>query len=349
MSAGGGRERGGLYCPWPAPPPPGTAIEVADGILWVRLPLPMRLDHVNVYALADGDGWTVVDTGFDDAPSRALWTTLIDGPLARRPVARVIVTHAHPDHVGGAGRLMAAHGAQLMTSRTAWLMARMLWLDRQELPTPEQLAFWRAAGMPAGMLAQRAVTRPWNAADVCAPLPLGYTRLVEGQPLRLGGRDWTVRMGEGHAAEHTTLWSADVVLGGDQLLPTISPNLGVYATEPEADPVGDWLESCASLAAHARDDQLVLPGHGLPFRGLPFRLAALIDNHRSALGRLAAALNEAPRTAVGCFDILYRRRIGEGEFGLALAEAVGHVNRLRVEGLVRAVGVTDDGGVLWGG
>lgn len=347
--SGAARPASGLTFPFPDPPAPGTATRVAEGVLWCRLPLPMRLDHVNVYALADDDGWTVVDAGFDDDASRAVWAGLTapGGPLGDRPVRRVLVTHSHPDHVGGAGRLMAA-GARLLTTRTAFLMARMLWLDRQDRPSPEQLAFWRAAGMPAEMLATRAAERPWNAADVCAPLPLGYDRLTEGQRLRMAGRDWTIRMGEGHAAEHATLWADDgLVIGGDQLLPAISPNLGVYPTEPEADPVGDWLDSCTRLAAHARPDQLVLPGHGLPFTGLPFRLRALIDNHHAALNRLAAALAEGPRTAAGCFDILYRRRIGAGEYGLALVEAVAHVNRLRREGRVRAAGHTPDGGILW--
>ena len=114
--------------------------------------------------------------------------------------------------------------------------------------------------------------RPFNFADTVAPMPLGFTRIVEGQTLHIGARGWTVRMGNGHAPEHATLWNADVVIGGDQLLPSISPNLGVYATEPQADPVADWLEACERLSAHATPEQLVLPGHKLPFRGLPTRL-----------------------------------------------------------------------------
>ncbi|MRX49777.1 MBL fold metallo-hydrolase [Paracoccus sp. S-4012] len=307
----------------------------------------MKLDHVNVYALADEDGWTVVDTGFDTSPTREAWQALLDGPLAGRPVARVLATHSHSDHIGLAGWFQA-QGAALLVSRTAWLTARMLWLDVQERPVPEQLAFWRMAGMDEALMATRQAERPWNAVDVCHSLPLGYTRLREGATLRLAGRDWTVRMGEGHAAAHATLWTDAVVLGGDQLLPSISPNLGVYPTEPEADPVGDWLESCARLGSHATETQLVLPGHGLPFTGLPMRLAQLIENHTAALDRLAAALAEEPRTAAGCFGILYRRRIGAGEYGLALVEAVAHVNRLRREGRAREVGRTESGAILWG-
>lgn len=337
-----------LTFPWPEPPPEGEAVTVAPGILWLRLALPWRLDHVNCYAIADEDGWTLVDTGIDSPDARAVWDRLLSGPLAGRPVRRMLVTHHHLDHIGLAG-WFAAMGAEVWASRTAWLMARMLHLDQPDLPPPQQIAFWRQAGMPPAMLARRAAERPYNSADAVHPIPPGYLRLVEGQHLRLGGRDWVVRMGEGHAPEHVTLWSDDgLVLGGDQLLPGISPNLGVYPTEPEADPVGDWLESCTRLAAFATPAQLVLPGHKLPFTGLPARLSALIDNHQNALSRLESALTEAPRTAVGCFDLLFRRRIGGGEFGLALVEAVAHINYLHRRGRVRKVGETAEGASLWG-
>lgn len=337
----------GLTHPWSDPPAEGEATEVAPGILWMRLPLPMALDHVNVFALADEDGWTIIDTGFDTKRSRAIWQRLLDGPLAAKPVARILITHHHPDHVGLAGWFQADHGAELLMSRTAWLLARMLVLDEQPLPVPETLAFWRAAGMDAAIYAQRAASRPYNFADVVTPMPLGYTRVVEGQSLRLGGRDWTVRMGDGHAPEHITLWSADgeLVLGGDQLLPGISPNIGVYATEPDADPITDWLEACARLAPHATDAQLVLPGHKLPYRGLPLRLHLLADNHVQALDRLISFLDQ-PRKASDCFALLFKRNIGEKEYGFALVEAVAHLNHLRALGRVDRR-MSPDGVWLW--
>ena len=310
--------------PWQEAPAPGEAREVAEGILWLRLPLPMALDHVNVYALDDGEGWTVVDTGLDSAGVREAWAAALTGPLAGKPVHRVLLTHHHPDHVGLVGWFQG-QGAELVTSRTAWLFARMLTLDVQERPSEETLAFWRAAGMDPELYARRAAERPFNFADMVAPMPLGFTRIVEGGAFRAGGRDWTVRMGAGHAPEHVTLWSADgeVVIGGDQLLPSISPNLGAYATEPEADPVADWIDACQRLAPHATADQLVLPGHKLPYRGLPFRLVQLADNHHGALARLRRHLVE-PRTACDCFEPLFKRRIGEREYGLALVEAIAH-------------------------
>jgi glyoxylase-like metal-dependent hydrolase (beta-lactamase superfamily II) len=324
---------GALASPFAEPPAEGAAVEVTDGVLWMRLPLPMRLDHVNVYALDDGDGWTIVDTGFDSRRGRAIWEALLAGPLQGRPVRRVLVTHHHPDHVGLAGWFQA-QGAELLATRTAWLFARMLRLDEQPVPTAETLAFWRGAGMDPALLAERAGARPFNYADVVAPMPLGFTRLRDGAEVTLGQRRWRVAFGQGHAPDHATLWGVghDLVLTGDQVLPGITPNLGVYATEPEADPVGDWLAAIAALRPHTAPGQLALPGHQRPFRGLPARLDALAASHEAMLSRLLDWLAE-PRTAAGCFPALYGRAIGGGEYGLALVEAVGHLNHLRALGL----------------
>jgi len=318
--------------PFPEPPASGAAVEAAEGVLWARLPAPMRPDHVNVYALDEGDGWTLFDTGLDTPASRAAWEALLAGPLGGRAIRRVIVSHHHPDHIGLAGWFQA-RGAELWTTRTAWLFARMLRLDEQARPPPETLAFWRRAGMAPAILAERAASRPMNYADMVAEMPLGFRRIVQGEEIEAGGRRWRVEIGHGHAPEQATLWGIghDLVLTADQVLPRISPNLGVYATEPEADPVGDWLASCRRLAALARPGQLALPGHRLPFTGLGARIAALEAEAAAAQARLWEALAE-PRTAAGCFEALYGRRIGAGEYGLALVEAVGHLNRLRREG-----------------
>jgi len=332
--------------PFPEPPLPGTATELAEGVLWMRLPLPMALDHVNVYALDDGDGWTIIDTGFATAKIRAVWDDLLAGPLGFRPVRRVVATHHHPDHIGLAGWFQD-QGAELLTTRTAWLFARMLTLDVQALPSPEQLAFWRGAGMAPDVFARRSVEKPWIFADVVAPLPLGFARLVEGQVLRMGGRDWVVRMGDGHAPEHATFWdtAGDLVIGGDQLLPGISANIGVYATEPDADPLAEWMVACARMRDHATPAQLVLPGHKLPFRGLPLRLRQMVDNHHGALSRLRAHL-ASPRVAADCFVPLFGREITGDAYGLALVESVAHLNHLLALGEVARVR-RDDGAWLW--
>jgi len=329
--------------PWEAPPAPGSVTDVAPGILWARLPLPMRLDHVNIYILDEGDHWTVIDTGLDWAKSRAAWQVLLAGPLKAKPVGRVILTHHHPDHIGLAG-WFAESGAEIWATRVAWLFGRMLTLDHHERPTPQHLEFRRRAGMPEDMLAAYAAERPFNFSTCVAPIPLGFRAIDEGERLTMAGRNWTLRLGHGHAPHHATFWSEDdagdgfgvaIVLAGDQVIPGISSNISVYPTEPEADPLGDWLESCARLRGHARPEHLVLPGHKLPFCGLAFRLTQLIENHEHALNRIEALLAAGPVTAAACFPAVFKRPIGASEYGLALGEAVAHVNHLVRTGRAR--------------
>ncbi len=340
-------EPGGIRYPWTEPPAEGEATQIAPGVLWMRLPLPMALDHVNIYALEDAGGWTIVDTGIRSRRGVALWERLLAGPLAGRPVRRVILTHHHPDHIGMAGWLMERFGAELLATRTAWLMARMLIMDEEARPTSQALEHWRRAGMDPEIYAARRDARPYNFADVCAPLPVGYTRLQEGGTVEAAGRVWDVRIGGGHAPEHLTLWSREcnLVIAGDQILPSISPNIGVYATEPEADPLADWLEACDRLARHAREDHLVLGGHKLPFTGLPLRMRQLVENHHGALRRLEAHLAR-PHTAAECFAPLFKRRIDAGTYGLALVEAVAHLNHLHKLGRVTRR-AREDGAWLW--
>lgn len=320
--------------PVEVPPGIGEAVEIAEGVLWLRLPLPMVLDHVNVFALDEGDGWTLIDTGVGTKACREAMEAALAGPLAGKPVRRVLVTHHHPDHIGLAGWFIE-RGAELLTTRTSYLMARMLALDVQERPSEEALEFYRSAGMAIDLLKARSDERPFNFADVIAPLPLGFSRIAEGDDLTLGGRCWRVRVGHGHAPEHATLWSQDdeLILGGDQLLPSISPNLGVYPTEPDADPVGDWLTSCRAFQPLAAPRHFVLPGHKLPYFGLPTRLDQLIENHVSALERLEDFLGE-PATAAECFLTIFKREIRGSEYGLALVEAVAHCQHLWHRGRV---------------
>ena len=334
-----------LVYPLGTPPGPGEAVRAAPGVLWMRLPLPMALDHINVYALEDGDGWTLIDAGLQTDASKAAWETLFAGPLGGRPVRGVICTHMHPDHIGLAGWLCERFDAPLTMTRLEYVTARMLLADTGR-PAPENGArFYRAAGWSEAQLDRYRATFGQFGRAV-APMPTTYDRMREGDVLRIGDGDWRVVVGEGHSPEHACLWrEADsVVLGGDQILPKISSNVSIWPTEPMADPLGDWLASLERMKTVLPEDALVLPSHGEPFIGVHARLDALIRGHNTGLKRLERALR-APSRAVDVFGALFARPVGEGLMGMATGESLAHLNYLERQG--RARRERDADGVDW--
>lgn len=322
-----------LRFPWEEPPLPEDTIEVAEGIFWVRSPLPMRLDHVNCYVIDEGDSWTVVDTGLNRDSAREGWAALFNGPLRGKPVGRVVLTHHHPDHVGLLG-WFAERGAEVWMTRLGYALARMMQLDGYTHPPPEAVEFRRRAGQPPDEIEEYAREPAFRLRVM--PIPLGYQVIEEGMTLQMGGRDWVVHFGHGHARDHATFWTDGIVLSGDQIIPGISSNVGVWAMEPEGDPLGEWIESCHRLRKVAEGtDPLILPGHKAPFRGVDFRLRQLIENHESALDRIVDTLKDGPRTAAGLFLPIFKREIRGSQYGLALAESVAHMNHLLRRGRVR--------------
>lgn len=333
-----------LTYPCGSPPAPGEAVEVADGVLWLRLPLPMALDHINVWAIRDGDGWTVVDTGVGTPDGIAAWEAAFAGPLEGRPVVRVICTHMHPDHVGLAGRLTERFQCRLWMTRLEYVTCRMLLGDTG--PAPESaVRFYRRAGWTDDQI-ERWRSRYGLFARGVVAFPDDYRRIEAGEALEIGGDLWRVVGGNGHSPEHACLLRErdQVLISGDQVLPRISSNVSVWPTEPDADPLGDWLDSLARLKAELPEDALVLPSHGEPFVGLHLRLDALARGHRRSLDRLERLVGE-PRRAVDVFGALFARTVGDGLLGMATGEALAHLNRLEREG--RAARTIGHDGVAW--
>jgi glyoxylase-like metal-dependent hydrolase (beta-lactamase superfamily II) len=197
----------------------------------------------------------------------------------------------------------------------------------------------------AALLQTKLTERPFNFADVVAPLPVGFTRLQGGDVVHSAGRAWTVRVGHGHAPEQITLWADDLILGADQLLPGISANIGVYPTEPDADPLREWLTSCKGFQPLATGNQLVLPGHKMPYTGLPLRLHQMIDNHEQALMRLTELL-KTPLCAHETMTTLFKRALNPAEYSLGMVEAVAHLNCLLRRGVVSRH-LAPDGHYIW--
>ncbi len=322
---------------------------VAPGVRWIRLPLPFKLDHINVWAIDTGDGWVVVDTGLNSPDTVADWLALMaEGPLAR-PLQGVIATHMHPDHVGLAGWFTRRAGVPLSMTRTEYLTCRVLHADTSREAPPDGVRFHREAGWSeAAVEAYR--SRFGSFGKFIHALPDSYRRLQDGQRLRLGSHDWQVIVTAGHSPEHASLYCAqlDVLIAGDQVLPRISSNVSVYPNEPLANPLQDWFDSLELLRARVPDSVLVLPAHNEPFHGLHARLQQLRASQQRALGALCEQLARGPLRTVDSFAALFGRPIGEGDPGqlsLATGEAAACLNYLIAQGQVRRQ--VDGAGVAW--
>jgi len=336
----------GLRFPFTDPPDTGTAVPVAPGVLWVRMPLPFALDHINLWVLEDGDGWTLVDTGIATDETRALWDTLLAGPLAGRPVRRLICTHFHPDHIGLSGWLTDRLSVPLWASVTEWAFGRQLAAMPDDAFAEIARRLYARAGCGPDLLdfvAQRG--NPYR--HRVAALPTSVRRLMNGQDVRIGASTWRVVTGQGHSPDHVGLFSAHarVLISGDQVLPRISPNVSVWPTEPDEDPLSLFLASLHHWRAAVDDDVLVLPSHGLPFRGLHARLGVLLHHHDGRLDETVALCRGEPKTAMDLLPRLFQRELDDHQLFFALGETLAHLHHLVAQDRLR--GVTDDDGVVW--
>ena len=326
-------------------PDPGMTMPVAPGVLWLRMPLPFALSHINLWLLEDAPGWTIVDTGVDNDDSHQVWRSVLENPLRQARVERVIVTHLHPDHSGSAGWLCRHLDAGLWMTREEYLLCRVLTADTGRSAPHAGVDFYHAAGFPPEAL-DRYQQMFGMFGKLVSPVPEAYHRLKDGDRIDIGGRGWEIIVGRGHSPEHACLFcpSLNLLISGDQLLPTISSNVSVFPTEPAADPLADWLDSLRILKDRVPSDVLVLPAHGRPFRGAHARLDELIAEHESCLDKLIEHCRK-PNRAVDVFPALFRSPIRDGSLIMATGESIAHLNYLINQGLVERV--DDEHGVHW--
>jgi glyoxylase-like metal-dependent hydrolase (beta-lactamase superfamily II) len=327
-----------LRYPWEAHPGPDQVVEVTSGVLWVRLKLPFRLNHVNIYLIADGDGFAMVDTGFGNEDTIAAWTTLFEGPLRHVKVTRLIVTHSHPDHVGLAGWIVERFSCALEMSQVEYLQS----VYHQNRGTEErrnaQRLFFRRHGMDEG-LTDQLLGRGQEYLKRVSVLPPSYRRISHGDEVSIGSRRFKVITGGGHALDQVMLYCAadKLFLSADQVLSKISPNVSVWAVEPDQNSLGEYLASLASLTTTLPYDAMVLPGHGVPFYGLKTRIKQLADHHEERCRMIAEACREEPQTSAQLVPVVFHKHVLDAhQMGFAAGELIAHVNYMLVEGRLTA-------------
>lgn len=333
-----------LTYPFEDHPEPGEVREVVTDVFWVRMPMPGRLDHINVWLLRDYDGWTIVDTGLNRDNIREWWEHIFAHHLDGKPVVRVISTHLHGDHTGLAGWLTSRWNVELWMSRTDFFLCKLMAADGPSDIPKDALRFYKRAGFSVEQLDEYKARFGSFGASI-SPLPTGYRRLSDGDYIDIGGREWRVVVGRGHAPEHVCLYCPElkVLIGGDQVLPRITPNVSVNPSEPGANPLKDWLTSCVRLRDLLPSNLLVLPAHQRLYYGLHERLTALIAHHETALSKLYD-LCDTPKRAVDVFPAIFNSEITEHTFFMATGESIAHINCALDRRMLK---VEETDGVAW--
>jgi glyoxylase-like metal-dependent hydrolase (beta-lactamase superfamily II) len=319
-----------LRYPWETHPGTDKVVEIAPGVLWIRLDLPFRLNHVNIYLLEDGDGWAMVDTGIGNDATIAAWTALFEGPLAGKTISRVIVTHAHPDHVGQAGWMVQRFNCPFYMSQVEYLSG----VYHQNRQTPERVVnnrqFFRRHGMDEA-ITEQLLGRGQDYLKKTVPLPAAYTRLSDGDDLTIGTRKFRIITGSGHSPDQVMMYCAEdgLFLSADQVLSKISPNVSVWAHEPAEDALGSYLRSLKRLSEILPDDVLVLPGHGVPFYGAKIRIKQLSDHHEERCQMIAAACKDTAKTSAELVPVVFfKHKLDAHQTGFAAGELIAHVNHM---------------------
>jgi glyoxylase-like metal-dependent hydrolase (beta-lactamase superfamily II) len=326
-----------LEYPLAAPPDSGGAVALGSGVTWLRLPVPGGLKHINLWLLEDGAGWTLVDTGMNVPAARAAW----DGPLAAalggRPITRIICTHHHPDHAGLAGWLAERHRCPVYMSEAEERLLRGLVGSGPE----HDRVLARIAAFARAGLVLRPETTPGATLEgyrrVMSGIPGEIRRIADGEELVIGGVRWVAHLVRGHTDGQLVFHApaAGLLIAGDQVLPRITSNIGIYPERDDPDPLASFLGSFDALAA-LDPEPLVLPSHGGVFRGLRRRLEELRAHHALTLEQIEG-LVASPTTAGELVDRLFRAPLDPLNRMLAVGETLAHLHYLAVRGRLEAL------------
>ena len=335
-------EEAQLSYPFKEIPVPGDVFEVVPGVRWLRMNLPFALDHINLWLLEDDIGgaacWTAVDSGVGLKPTRDAWESIFATRLDGKPIKRVIITHAHPDHLGNADwicRQFAHAGCRLTATAGEYYWGKIMQKGMSGFDNDAQVAHFRRHGLSSAMCEEIDRNRKGYYGSLVPTVPDSFDRMRAGDTLVIGGREWQVDCGFGHSSEHASLScpALNLVISGDMLLPRISTNVGVWPNEPQANPL-KWFLDALTLYERLPADVLVLPSHGRLFRGAHQRVRQLRDHHAARLAETLDACT-APRSAADIIPLMFNRELDAHQTTFAIGEALAHLHFLRAEGKVR--------------
>ena len=324
------------------PPEPGGALQrIADGLLWARIPMPIALNHINVYLLRDHDGWVIIDTGLQHEQSLLAWPKIAAAPeLEGLPFKALICTHFHYDHGGMARWLCNTYGIPLYMSRAEHHTMRSNYQPfpaGPELP-PAFVRFYGGAGVSTENLEKMATFLRQD--PFITPPQESYIRLRRGDTLSIGQRQWQVLIGSGHSPEHVCLYcdqdpAQPLLIAGDQLISRISSNVPVNPSEPEANPLKDWLDSLDMLDT-LNPETWVMPAHQGVFTGLHLRTQELREHHAHQFDTMVDLLQQqGEMTAAQVMEAIFPKLRNPIDQLLAVGEVVAHLHWLMQAGRVQ--------------
>jgi glyoxylase-like metal-dependent hydrolase (beta-lactamase superfamily II) len=322
-----------LDYPWPDAPQTGQLATLLAGISWVRMPLPFALNHVNLWWLDDGNSAVLFDAGAGTEISRLAWRSVL--LQLRKPPEQLLISHYHPDHIGLASWFETEFATDVLITDAEWRRANGALSVSDEEFVEKQALQYRQHGLDENRLAS--LSAIGNSYLPLVPsLPDRVTSIASGQELILAGCSWTVMTCAGHAPDMICLYSEslNVLIAADQILPAITPNIsaGFYTDDP--DPLGSFLAAFDQFE-HLPDDVLVLPSHGLPFRGLHQRIAQLRAHHRERLDTLVKRCAR-PTSAAAALPYLFERPLASEHLMFAMGESIAHLQHLLGKGTVEA-------------
>ena len=310
-------------------PSDGELCAVDQDIYWLRMPLPFDLDHINLYLIKDGEGYAALDTGIGTSLTEAIWEQIFT--RISKPITRVIVTHMHPDHIGMAGFLTEKFKVPLYMSMGEYFTARSIVAGGRGASDWQEREYLTRCGMDAQYV-ENATASKDGIQKVVRPIPTSFKRLSEGMELEIGEHKWRVMIGRGHSPEHACLFCEEkgILISGDHVLPKISPNIGVYSTEPDANALNLYLTTLPQFKQLPTNTK-VLPSHKLPFTGLHTRVDELLAHHQAHLSLLREYCIEG-KTVKECLPALFKRKLNPHNMFFAIAEGLAHLNYLYYRG-----------------